>query len=91
MQYPAIATILEEIYECIHENTLLDGTIYETVEELEDDILTYIDELKDNSGVWIPYLDMHFEHNGSFMILVQNNNWEQYPAWRDTYKAAKRS
>lgn len=91
MNYPAILQILENIYEKINENTIIRGTVYENVEELKDDIMIYMDEMEDNNGNWIQYLDLHFNPNSNFHKLAINNGWEKdFFVLKDQYFEAKK-
>lgn len=90
MNYPEIAAILDEVYELINDDTKIDDTIYESVAELEEDLLNYIDEMKDNSGQWLELLDMHFKKGSTIQLLNDLNNWQQYDAWKQRYMDAKK-
>lgn len=90
MNYIEIEAILEELYEKINEQTIIVDTVYESVEELEDDILNYVEEMKDNSGQWLDLLDMHFQKDGTIQILDANNSWNLYTSWKERYIAARK-
>jgi hypothetical protein len=91
MKYQEIADLLEEIYQVINADTKMPEGIYESVEELEDDVLNYLDEMLDNSGEWIAYLDMHFEKDGIFEALDALNNWNLFDTWKSRYENARKS
>lgn len=90
MKYPEVELILDEMYELVNESTILTGTVYESVEELEEDLLNYIEEMRDNSGQWTELLDMHFKKESTFALLDQHNAWGKYEEWMERYKAAKK-
>lgn len=90
MNYPALIDLLEKIESYITPDTNIKGTIYANAEELADDVDAYISEFLENSGSWIPHLDIHFKKNGTFQQLLENNRWDlSFEAISEQYQAAK--
>ncbi len=95
MNTPQIINILEEIELLIEESeqpVVIADTIYESVDELLDDINDFIVQLEEGNLDTIEYLDIHFLKNATFHTLAVQNGWEQsYASWALAYEAAKQS
>lgn len=92
MNYPLIVTVLDNIFQKLDAQTLVTGTIYEDVEELNDDLENYMDEMTDNNGNWIQYLDLNFKEDGNWSKIATLNNWGAF--WEEQvalYKSAKQA
>lgn len=85
MNYPHIAGLLQQFYELIDADTDISGTIYESIDELEDDIQTYIEEMLDNNGQWLEYLTIQLSPTGHFSKIAQQNQW--FENWDEIYQS----
>jgi len=86
----ALIELLEEIEAKIEstDELVLEGTIYEDVEELLDDVEAFIVELEDGNLDTIEYLSIHFLDNATFQVLAQQNNWgDIFQSWNATYES----
>lgn len=78
MNYPLIVTVLDNIFQKVTDDTKITGTIYDSVEELNDDLENYMDEMADNNGNWIQYIDMNFKQNGNWSKIAALNDWGEF-------------
>jgi hypothetical protein len=92
MNYANIIHILETIEAKIETATTLSlqGTIYETTEELLEDLNDFIIELEEENKEAIEYIDIHFLSQSTFHIISSNNGWgNAYNEWLQEYEANK--
>lgn len=91
MNLPAIIEVLEEIEAHIEaQPTLaLEGTIYESTEELLEDINDFIIELEEGNAEAVEYIAIHFLKGSTFHLLAKGNGWgEIYTQWLSHYELA---
>lgn len=92
MDFLNIIEVLERIETRIEEQEtlMLDGTIYESKEELLDDINDFILELEEGNAEAIEFIDIHFLKGSTFDILANNHGWQDdLQAFIKEYEHAK--
>lgn len=93
MELLQIINILEHIETRITacEPLILEGTIYESKEELLDDINDFIIELEDGNEEAVEYIDIHFLNGATFPLIAKNNGWfDDYTVFATEYEMAKK-